>query len=253
MRPALLTIFLLLALCAQATRVIHVIVALADNQHQAGPKLSGVLGNGQAPAGNQLWGAGYGVRSHFDWAKEWVRIPNVARPEAAHILERAIWKHRDSTIYLVADAYDGRHLREATGDLLLYASGSGETTISAGGTMIPAGGGASLVVFAGHNGMMDHKLDRVYRPQDPENDRQVIILASLSRGFFANPLRATGARPLLWTTGLIVPEAYTLRDALLGYVTGESDEQIRERAAKAYDQYQRSGMGAARRAFVTGW
>lgn len=38
------------------------------------------------------------------------------------------------------------------------------------------------------------------------------------------------------------PEAYTLKGALDGWAAGESNEQIRERAADAYDQYQKCGL-----------
>jgi hypothetical protein len=62
----------------------------------------------------------------------------------------------------------------------------------------------------------------------------VIVLACASKAFFGPTLRTTGAEPLLWTTGLMAPEAYTLRAALDGWVAGESAEQIRKRAAGAY-------------------
>jgi hypothetical protein len=40
--------------------------------------------------------------------------------------------------------------------------------------------------------------------------------------FFADGLKSTGAQPLLWTTGLMAPEAYTLKAALDGWIAGES-------------------------------
>jgi hypothetical protein len=38
---------------------------------------------------------------------------------------------------------------------------------------------------------------------------------------FGSGLKTTGA-PLLWTTGLMAPEAYTLKAALDGWIAGES-------------------------------
>lgn len=252
MRLSLLLCFLLAYFSgSSATRVVHVIVALADNEHQQIVKLPGAFGDGRSPNSNINWGAGHGLRSHFDWAPEWERM-EAKNPELAHILERAVWKHRDSAIYLIADAYDGRNLREATEDLLLFASGGGAGLIGLGGKVIPSGGGADLIAYIGHNGLMDIKVEKVFRPAD-ENRNEVMILAPLSRGFFANPIRATGARPVLWTTGLLSTEAYTLRDALLGWVARETDEEICERAAKAYDLYQKTGIAGARRLFVSGW
>jgi hypothetical protein len=52
---------------------------------------------------------------------------------------------------------------------------------------------------------------------------------------------------------LMAPEAYTLKSAIDGWILHESNDQIRERAAVAYDKYQRCGLKGARRLLVTGW
>ncbi|HEY6250139.1 MAG TPA: hypothetical protein VI685_09260, partial [Candidatus Angelobacter sp.] len=83
--------------------------------------------------------------------------------------------------------------------------------------------------------------------------RQAIVLACISKSYFAPALHAAGAQPLVWTTGLMAPEAYTLKSALDGWLLNETNEQIRERAAAAYHQYQKCGLNAARRLLVTGW
>jgi hypothetical protein len=51
----------------------------------------------------------------------------------------------------------------------------------------------------------------------------------------------------------MAPEAYTLKSALDGWILRESNEKIRERAAAAYDKYQKCGLNAARRLMATGW
>lgn len=84
-------------------------------------------------------------------------------------------------------------------------------------------------------------------------NRPAIILACASKSFFRDLLRASGASPLLWTTGLMAPEAYTLKAALDGWMLQESKEQIRKRAAAAYAKYQRCGDTAAMRLFSTDW
>jgi hypothetical protein len=99
---------------------------------------------------------------------------------------------------------------------------------------------------------MDFKLPLVSRKKN-EAHRDAIILACASKQYFAEPLRAGGAYPLLWTTNLMAPEAYTLKGALDGWIAGETNEQIRDRAAAAYDKYQKCGLRAARRLFSTGW
>jgi len=58
---------------------------------------------------------------------------------------------------------------------------------------------------------------------------------------------------LLWTTGLMAPEAYTLKSALDGWIAGDNAESIRRRAAQAYNKYQKCGERAAAKLFATGW
>lgn len=232
-------------------RVAHVVVALCDNQYQGIVKVPEGIGNGQKPSTNLYWGCGYGVKTHFNRSEEWIQVPST-KPTAAHILDRVIWKHRDSAVYLVADAYDGRNIREATEDLLRYSSGAGPERIAVNGTTINAGGGAQLLGYVGHDGLMDFTLEKEFPAKD-DAARRTIILACISKRFFAPHLQKTGASPLVWTTGLMAPEAYTLKAALNGWVARETDASIRERAAAAYDKYQKCGINAARRLLVTGW
>lgn len=86
-----------------------------------------------------------------------------------------------------------------------------------------------------------------------ERQRDAVILACASKSYFAKPLQLTGANPLLWTTGLMAPEAYVLRAVVDGWILNESGEKIRMRAAEAYDKYQRCGRQAAMNLFSNGW
>jgi len=51
----------------------------------------------------------------------------------------------------------------------------------------------------------------------------------------------------------MAPEAYTLEWALDGWVLNETDAQIKERAAQAYNHYQKCGIKGARWLLRTGW
>jgi len=79
------------------------------------------------------------------------------------------------------------------------------------------------------------------------------VSACASKTYFPGPLRRAGAEPLLWTTGLLAAEAYTLEAALVAWAGGGDGAVVRERAAAAYATYQRCSASAARRLFVTGW
>jgi hypothetical protein len=238
-------------------RTIHVFVALADNQHQGIVPVAAALGNGEDPARNLYWGSAYGVKTFFSRSAEWERLSCGQKPRPA-ILERCIFKYRTSNVYLIADAYRGIEIKQAIWDFLDSAAGGGVESIPASGPdfgplrNLPIYGGAALVAYIGHDGLMDFQLPK-YPAQRDGTQRDAISLACASKQFFADAFRTGGAYPLLWTTNLMAPEAYTLKAALDGWIAGENREHIRDRAAEAYDRYQKCGAKAARRLLVTGW
>ena len=236
-------------------RVVHVFVALADNQHQGIVPVPAKLGNGEDPEHNLYWGSAYGVKTFFTHSADWERVGCTKRPKT-EILERCAFKYRTKDFYLIADAYRGIEIRQAILDFLDAAAGGGADTISLPGSSdplkVPIGGSANLVAYIGHDGLMDFQISR---PPRHKNDvhRDAIVLACASKQYFTDAVRASGAYPLLWTTGLMAPEAYTLKSALDGWIAAESNEQIRDRAAGAYDKYQKCGIRAAHRLLVSGW
>jgi len=264
-RRTLLSLALLLAFTGRAesadsgppsrAKVIHVVVALCDNRFQGIIPVPARLGNGDDPANNLYWGAAFGVKTFFRKAVDWTLVSGSRSPSAA-VLERAVFKHSRNDVILVADAYRGREIRQAVLDFLRFASGSGVESLEiAEGSQrrkLAIGGGADLVAYVGHDGLMDFQLPESPRQADGRR-RDAIILACVSKGYFQAPLRLTGAAPLLWTTGLMAPEAYVLKAAVDGWMSGEGGEQVRRRAAAAYDRYQHCGLTAALRLFASGW
>jgi len=238
-------------------RTIHVFVALADNQHQGIVPVARILGNGEDAEHNLYWGSAYGVKTFFSRSAEWARLSCVQNPKPA-ILERCLFQYRNANVYLIADAYRGVAIEQAIVDFLDSASGASADTVATdvapAGTVVnlAAHGGATLVAYIGHDGLMDFQLPR-YPQQKDGSHREAIVLACASKQFFREAVRASGAYPLLWTTGLMAPEAYTLKAALDGWIEKEDGEQIRDRASAAYDKYQKCGRKAAHRLFTTGW
>ncbi len=251
---ALILAALSLATSASAEpRSIHVYVALCDNENQGIVPVPAQLGNGDDPARNLYWGAAFGVKTYFQRSREWTLLTRRIAPREP-ILERIILKHRSTETYLIADAYRGSAIRQAVVDFLSAAAGhKGEVIdVDESSATIRAGGNADLLAYIGHNGLMDFTLSDFPRPVNNKS-RQAIILACASKSYFAEALRATAATPLLWTTELMAPEAYTLHAALEGWIGNESDAAIRERAAEAYHRFQKCGLRAAMRVFHTGW
>jgi hypothetical protein len=236
-------------------RTMHVFVALADNQHQGIIPVPAKLGNGEDAEHNLYWGAAAGVKTFFARSADWQRIYCGDKPKA-EVLERCVFKYRTANVYLIADAYRGMEIRQAILDFLDAAAGDGAETMSvpvaSGPLKLSIRGAANLVAYVGHDGLMDFQLARFPQKKN-EAHRDAVVLACASKQFFAEGLRVSGAYPLLWTTGLMAPEAYTLKSALDGWIAGESNQQIRDRAASAYDKYQKCGLRAARRLLVSGW
>jgi hypothetical protein len=236
-------------------RVIHVFVALADNQHQGIIPVPPKLGNGDDPDRNLYWGAAYGVKTFFARSSDWQLLSAHQKPKP-EVLERCVFKHRTHNVYLVADAYQGRQIKQAIIDFLTAAAGENPQVVvlpsSPQTFALHAGGAANLVVYVGHEGLMDFSLPALPPNRDALH-RDAILLACISKSYFAAPLHAAGAEPLVRTTGLMAPEAYTLKSAIAGWILRETAAQIRDRAAGAYSQYQHCSLPAARRLLVTGW
>jgi hypothetical protein len=236
-------------------RVVHVFVALADNQHQGIIPVPAALGNGRDPQRNLYWGAAFGLKTLFKASKEWELI-GCSRPSTEAILERCIFKHREQDVFLVADAYEGSQIKSAVSDFLSAAAGLRAEKFSvhtrSADSPIAIAGDADLFVYIGHDAFMDFQIPPITGTRGAKV-RLTIVLACASKPYFMPYIRQTGAEPLLWTTGLMAPEAYTLKAALDGWVAKEDDSSIRHRAAAAYDHYQKCGARAASGLFVTGW
>ena len=241
-----------------AVRVVHVFVALADNQHQGIVPVPARLGDGNAPTTNLYWGAAFGVKSFLRSSADWKLVSAGPGPRAS-VLERCVFKHRTEAVYVVADAYRGSAIRDAVTDFLYAAAGLNPQKVitksdQAGSVEIslPGGGAADLVVYVGHDAFMDFQVPPVAGTAG-KKPRPVIVLACASKSFFGPYVKSAGGNPLLWTTGLMAPEAYTLKAALDGWIAREDGNSMRLRAAQAYDRYQHCGLRAAERLFATGW
>ena len=244
------------ASAAQAkVRTVHVFVALADNQHQGIVPVPSRLGDGDRPATNLYWGAAFGVKTFFRNSSQWELVSASPGPKPV-ILERCVFRYRSDSVYLIADAYRGSSIRDAVTDFLAAAAGRGAQTLhvksSAGGESLPINGSADLVVYVGHDAFMDFQISPVQQ-QAGATPRPSIVLACASKYYFGSYLRQAGAEPLLWTTGLMAPEAYTLKAALDAWIHHKDGDLIRHQAAQAYDKYQKCGLRAAEKLFATGW
>ncbi|WP_452601987.1 hypothetical protein [Pontimicrobium sp. MEBiC06410] len=232
-------------------KTIHVFVALCDNANQGIVPVPKKLGNGQNANNNLYWGALYGVKSYFKRSIDWTLVSSQLNPET-YILERLLFKHNNSNTYLLADAYDGKFIKHTITSFLEANAGHNTITIAYNNQKLLFGGSSNLLAYVGHDGLMEFSVEGNFKPLNT-NKREAIILACISKTYFKPYLEQTKSKPLVWTTGLMAPEAYTLKAAIEGWVLNETDNEIRARAAQAYNKYQKCGIRGARGLLVTGY
>ena len=233
--------------------VAHVIVALCDNDHQGIIPVPRQLGDGQDPRTNLYWGAAYGVRTFFARSSHWKAV-DTASPSRPEVLATAAFRTTRSptdttSIYVIAEAWDGREMKAALTRFFRLAAGHDAETMPIDGREIEAGGAAHLVAFVGHDGLMDGPVDEVPSAAPNASARVSVVLACMSRSFFGDHLEAGGSHALVLTTGLMAPEAYTL-DAIVRTWFADGDQSaVCAAAADAYWQYQHCSASAARGLF----
>ncbi|MBE9582842.1 hypothetical protein IM792_00135 [Mucilaginibacter sp. JRF] len=229
---------------------IHVFVALCDNKYQGIVPVPEKIGNGDDMNNNLYWGGIYGVRSFFSRSKEWKLVKQYGIDSVR--LERLVYRHTSKNVYLVADAYRGRNIKECTIDLLNSCAVKLADTINVKGATIGINGNARLLAYIGHDGLMDFSLPDDFINKTKQK-RDAIILACFSKKNFAFYLDGAKANNTLLTTGLMCPEAYTLHNALSAFVNNERDwASVQGNAAKAYAQYQHCSLKFANQLLVTG-
>jgi hypothetical protein len=232
--------------------VIHVSVALADNEHQWIAKVPAAIGNGQKPGSNLYWGARYGLKTFLLRDGGWTKVMAVTT-EDTPILERLVLRKefilqgKTVPVYLVADAWDGRHIEATAQRFLRYSAGQDTEAIALPDGAIQAGGMAHLQVYIGHNLLMDFFASDLPAPDiaGGKSPNAAVVLACKSRMYFEGLLQAVEAHPLVLTAGLMAPEAYTLDAVITAWVEKKTDREIRQAAAAAYDRYQNTGKRAA--------
>lgn len=242
--------YILLPLFSQEPQTIHVLVALCDNKFQGIVKVPKGIGNGQDPNSNLYWGCGYGIRTYFKKSADWKEVKRYKVDDIR--LERIVFKHNTKNYYLVADAYDGAYIQNCTTDFLNSCAGGKKDTLMIKNTVVKLNGNAKLMAYIGHNGLMDFSIPNTFQNKD-DKKRDAIILACASKQYFTPYFKSAKVNPLVWTTHLMCPEAYTLHDAIATYINGGDNAAVRNSAAAAYSKYQKCGLGAAKRLLVTGY
>ena len=211
---------------------VQVIVALCDNENQGIVPVAAALGNGQDQKKNLYWGAMYGVKSFFKRSRHWKHIKgkNACSIRRLDDVRFEYVPAEGKKVVLQAWAIDGADMRYAL-QLFFNSVQSGKH---------------DLIVFVGHNGLMDTALPEL---TNRKSTTPSIILCCQSDRYF-RPSIANRSGPLLLSTfGNMAPEAYTLDAAVRTWANGGDEQKIRASAAAAYAKYQKCSITAANRLF----
>ena len=222
-----------------ANKTVHIIVVLADNANQGIVPVPDKLGDGMNPRTNLYWGALYGVKTHFRRQNSITTLPSKNTPLPKNVLEQIdfLLKTENGNISIHAEAWRGDRMAAAIRSF--YDN-------------INKPDGSGLVVFVGHNGLMDTfvpaPLPLSGQPKYGKN-KDAMILACFSDRYFTPTLNNLGARPALMTQGLMAPEAYSLLPAIKAWAAEKPVNDIRKSAAAGYAKYQKIPLRNAERLF----
>lgn len=217
-------------------RSIGVFVALADNQNQGIVPVPAAIGNGEDPEHNLYWGTAEGFKGVFDHSKDWKLTAKQEAPEkpGASVLRARTYRNEARNALLQAQAYKGAAIRQCLLDF--------EAAIQSGRY--------DLVVYIGHNGLMDFNLPKPTAPGPQARRPDVIVLCCKSAPYFQERIEAAGGRPVLLTTQFMYPGAFILQAAAEGWLKGESRTAIRNRAGTAYANNQKLSKKAGTGVFA---
>src|ERR1700677_1314584 len=147
-------------------RTIGVFVALADPKHTGIESLPMSIGDGDNAETNLYWGNDEGLKGTFDRSKKWKLIDKLETPQEPVVLSRRTYRREGSDLVLVARAYRGSEMKRCIQDY--------EGAV--------AHGGYDLVVFIGHDGLMDFELPEPAADQPKKPD--CVALCCISEHYF---------------------------------------------------------------------
>ncbi len=239
---------------ARTFKVVHVYVALCDNDSQGIAPVPRKIGNGDDPASNLYWGCSDGARPIFSQSARWKRLSATKAEHQPKILERLVFQHKKTKAILVVDAWRGSEIEPCIREFCQSLAGQRYESISLRladkETRINLAGGADFLTFIGHNGLMEFHVPEIAPNPHRQQKVDAAVLCCRSKSFFDNRLKTAKVTPAIMTASNMYPGAFILHDVLEGWFAGESKKQLRLRAAKAYAKNQKISTKSAMNVFA---
>lgn len=177
------------------------------------------------PESDLYWGMKYGMKTYFSKDADW-EVVSKTNPDTK-IRERILFYNNKLNLCVDAMAYHTDSIKTTITDFIEYAYATDSN---------------KLVIYAGHDGLMDFDIDVV--PQ--KNKCDVMVFSCVSDYYFSPFVEMT-----LSTYTFMAPEAYVVMAAIESWANGDNEKEIRKNTAKAYAKYQRITAAQAENTFLT--
>ncbi len=209
-------------------RTVGVYVALADNVYQGIVPVPKAVGDGDDPDHNLYWGCAEGFMGIFGKCPNWKREP-VADAASKDVMRVYSCRHASGKVLLTAFAYRGSAIEQCLKDFK-------EALCQ---------GKYDLVVYLGHNGLMDFYLPGTPPEAGRKKKPECMVMCCMSQRYFHKHIAFMEATPILLTTQLMYPGAFILRDVLEEWIKKSGLKAYRAAAGRAYAENQKIPVKAA--------
>lgn len=233
---------------------VHVLVPLCDNENQGIVPTTKSLGDGFSLRTNLYWATSHGMKRYFKELKDWKLLQSSVFDLDTVVLERVTFKKifsNGANVILTMDAYRGDKIEDCLKDFFSSLAGELKDTLILEKDTVLLHSNADLMVYNGHNGLMDVWVDTTVNVDGDERDAVVIACSSMYD--FNARLNYLKAYPLVMTTNLLYPGAFVVEEVVNNWALQKSNELIRQSAGDAYHKVKRCGINGARNLFSTGW
>lgn len=95
-----------------------------------------------------------------------------------------------------------------------------------------------MVVYIGHNGLMDFTIPMPIKTRDQVKTPDCVVLCCKSEEYFKQRIISAGGRPVLLTSQFMYPGAFILHAIVDDWVSSKSLSTIRSSAGAAYAKNQ---------------
>lgn len=237
---------------AKKPLVVHAYIPLCDNIHQGIIPTSSSLGDGMNLKTNLYWATSGGTKAYFKKQNDWVLVYDAFDIDS-NVLERLIFKkiYPNSTVYFVADAYRGDRMEVCVNDYLAAISVNHLDTILTSTTdTVLAAGHSDLIIFNGHNGVMDYINIKPW-PNKTNKRTDIVMNSCVSYGYLQEEFMLAGGYPLVRSKSLLYPGAYVLEQIINDWVLGKDEKTICLNAGRTYCE--KHDCGAGTKVYQSGW